>query len=202
MDYFFYFIVAFFLSALGTVPVGLITLTITKKTLDKGRNSGILAAFGATIPEFIYTFTALKGIAFFAKEPAIEGYIKNFSIVLFIGLGIYYFLKKESKSKPKKIRDKRDFFDGFVIGLMNLLIIPFWLFVGVWLQNFDFVFEENIPITIFSVGAALGALAVFYVYIFLAESVLNQSEKINYYSNKIMGVLLLGLGIYQLVNSL
>ena len=53
-----YFIIAFFLSALGTIPIGLITLTIAQKTLEKGKVAGWQIAMGATVIEFVYTLIA------------------------------------------------------------------------------------------------------------------------------------------------
>jgi len=40
MDLAKYFIIAFILSALGTIPIGLITLTIAQKTIEKGKSAG------------------------------------------------------------------------------------------------------------------------------------------------------------------
>ena len=79
-----YFFVAFILSFLGSIPIGLITLTIAQKTIQNGRRSGLMVALGATIMEFVYTFIALLSLEFFTQNTAIGNYIKTFALVLFL----------------------------------------------------------------------------------------------------------------------
>ena len=156
-----YFFIGLVLSFLGSIPIGLITLTITQKTIEKGRTSGLMIALGATIIEFIYTFIALVSLDFFANNDEIGQYIKMFATVLFLGLGAYYFFKKNTTSlKPTPTYDYFDFFRGIAVGAMNLLIVPFWIFLGLWLESNGYIFDNYDIITSFSFGSAIGALLI------------------------------------------
>ena len=199
MTIFFYFIIALVLSFLGSLPIGLITLTITQKTIQNGRHSGLMIALGATVMEFIYTFIALLSLDFFTQNTAIGNYIKIFATVVFLVMGIYFLWKKNSAQlKAASEYNYFDFLRGFIVGVMNMLIVPFWIFLGIWLESNGISFEKNSIIFVFSIGAAIGALLAFLGYILLSEYIVSKTKEINRYTNKAVGVLFLGLGIFQL----
>lgn len=198
-----YFSIAFILSFSGSIPIGLITLTIAQKTIQNGRRSGVMIALGATIMEFVYTFIALLSLDFFTQNTAIGNYIKTFALVLFFILGIYYLWKKSNPNQQKiSSYNYYDFLRGFIVGMMNMLIVPFWIFLGIWLESNGILFQNKIEVTIFSLGSALGALLAFLGYILLSEFIVKKSKEINRYANKAIGIIFLGLGFFQLFNLL
>ena len=194
-----YFIIAFFLSALGTIPIGLITLTIAQKTLEKGKVAGWQIAMGATVIEFVYTLIALYGLEALSIESAWKRYVQIGTLFLFLILGIYYYRKAPSTLRATKSSSQRlDFFLGMGVGMMNMLIIPFWLVVGLWLESNGMNFDEAGCIVWFSVGAALGALLIFVVYIEGSHAILQKSQSIATYANKVIGIIFFLLAIVQL----
>jgi hypothetical protein len=42
-----------------------------------------------------------------------------------------------------------------------MLIIPFWIFLGIWLGSNGILFENKSIIFVFSIGAAIGAFLAF-----------------------------------------
>lgn len=194
-----YFIIAFLLSALGTIPIGLITLTIAQKTITKGKQAGWQVALGATIMEFIYTLIALYGLDALSVENSWNTYLKMGTSLLFLILGIHYLSKSSSELKKANDSNQRiDFLQGIGVGMMNVLIVPFWLVLGLWLQSNGLAFEQHKELFSFSIGAALGALLIFGVYIEGSLLLLGKSQKITKYTNKIIGSLFLGLALFQL----
>ena len=195
-----YFIISFVISAIGSLPTGLITLTIMQRTLEAGKKAGYMLSFGATVMEFVYTYIALYGLTFFQESVATNYYMQVFATVVFFAFGIYNFFK-ESKP-PAAPTDSYDYFDfgrGFIVATMNVLIIPFWLFIALWLSgSYDMTFDSQTNIIVFSLGSALGALAVFIGYAELGQYILARIGKIVKYTNKIVGVVFILLGIYQL----
>lgn len=203
MDLLYYFFVSLVISFLGSLPIGLISLTVVQGTIAKGKHAGLMIALGATIMEFVYTFVALKSLDLFAENIEWDNYIKIISTIVFFTLGGYYFFKQPSAvSKPEARYHYFDFLRGFVVGFVNLLIIPFWIFIGVWLQSNGMVFDNNVCIINFSIGSALGALFAFILYIWFSGYIEGHLQQINQYTNKIFGLLFIGLGIYQLVQLL
>ena len=194
-----YFIISFLISAIGSLPTGLITLTIMQRTLEAGKKAGYMLSFGATVMEFVYTYIALYGLTFFQESVATNYYMQVFATVVFLGFGFYNFFK-ESKppTTPSNDYDYFDFGRGFLVATMNVLIIPFWLFIALWLANYEMTFDNQTNIMVFSIGSALGALAVFIGYAELGHYILARIGKIVKYTNKIVGVVFVVLGIYQL----
>ena len=200
MNLLYYFLVSLVISFIGSLPIGLISLTVIQRTIAKGKRAGLMIAAGATIMEFVYTFIALKSLDLFTESIELGNYIKIFSTIVFFILGAYYFFKQVSEvSKPASNYDYFDFLRGFVVGLMNLLIVPFWIFIGVWLQSYGMVFDDNAFIANFSFGSALGAFIAFYGYIWFSGLIKDRLDQINNYTNKIFGVVFFGLGIFKLI---
>lgn len=198
-----YFIIALILSFLGSLPIGLISLSIVQRTLEKGRQAGLMIALGATIMEFVYTYLALISLDLFAENNEIGNYIKIIATFVFFILAFYYLLKKNApKIQASTSYDYFDFLRGFIVGMMNLLIVPFWIFLGIWLKTYGYTFVQQDELIFFSLGAALGALLAFILYVWGSEMVMKKTDSINQYTNKIVGFIFLGLGIFQLVSQL
>ncbi len=200
MHLIFYFLVALILSFLGSLPIGLITLTITQKTIEKGMRAGLLIALGASVMEFGYTYLALMSLELFTENLAFESSIKIVAITVFMILAIYYYFKKPSSNlQPSSTYDYFDFFRGVVVGLMNVLILPFWIFLGIWLVSNGMDFNSQPYLLIFSFGATIGAFLAFLGYIWGSKLIEKKVVTLNQYTNKIVSVLFFGLGIFQLI---
>ena len=198
-----YFIIALVISFLGSIPIGLITLTITQKTIQNGLQSGLMIAFGASVMEFVYTFVALFSLDFFNQNATVANYIKIFAIIIFLGMGIFYLWKKSTpKMQTAPDKKRKDFIRGFLVGAMNMLIVPYWIFFGMWLKSNGLVFDSTFYIIIFSLGATVGALLAFFGYIWLSEYIVKKIKEINRYTNKVIGCMFLGLAIYQAIQFL
>ena len=125
-----YFCIAFVLSALGSMPIGIITLKVAEKTIHDGYRSGIMISLGATVIEFLYTYIALVSMDFFIQNVSVNLYIKLIAMTVFFALGFYHFLKKTKTILDSEGEYKTfDFIKGILLAAMNLLIIPFWIFL-------------------------------------------------------------------------
>ncbi len=195
-----YFLVAFLLSALGSMPIGMISLKVTEKTIHDGFRSGVMVSLGATVIEFLYTFIALSFTDFFLDNVSVNSTINLVAMTVFFGLGFYHLFKRtntilESGGEYKSF----DFIKGFLLAAMNMLIIPFWIFLVIWLKNYGFEFSTEIQILVFSTGSALGALSIFLLYTRLGKYIVQRIQKVAFYTNKTVGILFLLLGIYQFI---
>ena len=201
-----YAIVGFFLSVLGSIPLGLITITNMERTVHRGTWSGIVVALGATVAEFLYTFIALKFLSYFLEQVQISQSINIFSVFVFLGLGIFYFFRTAGTSisgkSPLMRHHYQDFFKGVIIGFMNMLIIPFWIFIGAMLETHNMYFASDRLILVFSAGAALGALAIFLLYVKLVKLIAKKIKQVVHYTNRVVGVLFFALTLFQLIRLL
>jgi threonine/homoserine/homoserine lactone efflux protein len=194
------FLIAFALSFIGTLPPGLITLTITQTTISEGKSAGFRNALGAIIPEFIYTYVALIGIDFLLDHADIGHYIQWASVFIFLALGLWFwFAKPPEISKVKVEANHRKFFlRGLTAGFFNFLIVPFWVVVVGWLRSNGYVIDGQPVFLGFSLAGAFGALLAFVLYIELGGMILRRFKTVAVYVNRIIGGLFLALFAYQL----
>jgi len=194
------FLIAFALSFLGTLPPGLITLTITQTTISEGKSAGFKNALGATIPEFLYTYLALIGIDFLLDHADVGHYIQWASVVVFLTLGLWFwFAKPPEMGKVAVAANHRKFFlRGLTAGFFNFLIVPFWVVVVGWLRANGYVIDGQQVFLGFSLAGALGAFLAFVLYIGLGAVILRRFQTAAVYVNRVVGGLFLGLFAYQL----
>jgi threonine/homoserine/homoserine lactone efflux protein len=194
------FLVAFALSFAGTLPPGLITLTITQTTISEGKSAAFRNALGATIPEFIYTYLALIGIDFLLDHADIGHYIQWASVFIFLALGLWFWIAKPPEiGKVQVEANHRKFFlRGVTAGFFNFLIVPFWVVVVGWMRANGYVIDGHPTFLGISLAGALGALLAFVLYIELGGVILRRFQTVAVYVNRIIGGLFLVLFAYQL----
>ncbi len=195
----FIFIVALFLSFVTSLPLGLITLNVVQKTIQDGRKSGIVLSLGATLIEFVYTYIALISLDLFEKNAELASGIELIATLTFFAMGFYFLWKKQKKQTSLSAEyNSLDFLQGVLIGAMNVLIIPFWIIVAIWLIGQGMVLEGQAAIISFSLGSAIGAFFAFWGYAYASERIVEKMDSIARYTDKVIGFLFLGLGVFQL----
>jgi threonine/homoserine/homoserine lactone efflux protein len=203
MNLFFCFVIAFIISALSSFPTGLVTLNVMQRTKDAGKKAGYMFSLGALVMEFVYTYIALFGLQFFQENVATNFYMQVFATLVFFGFGFYNLFKKQKELELDQ--GKVDYFDfgrGVLVTSMNVLIIPFWLFIAHWLSTYDLFFDTPILLMVFSIGSALGAFVVFILYVELTHFILGRIGKVVQYTDKLVGIIFFILGIYQVIQFL
>ncbi|MEL7424141.1 MAG: LysE family transporter [Bacteroidota bacterium] len=204
MELLIYFAVALTISAVGSIPPGLITLSILRRSVQINRKAALWVSAGALLPEFIYTYLALVGYRYLQQNHVVEERIQQLATAVFLLFGIYYLLKKKSTDlklpEEGEVKENAtDFGRGLGVGFLNMLIIPFWVIVAGWLGSYDFSFDNSALILSFCFGAAIGAGIVFWAYVELGNWLVQRLGRIDYYTNKAVGGIFLGLGILQLI---
>jgi len=201
MDIVYYLVASVVISFLGTLPIGLITLTIAQRTITQGKNAGMKVALGATIMEFVYTFIAVKALDFFNENVQLNQSIKIASAILFLMVGLYLLFKKPKKEiEIKGKKSYKNFIAGLIVGTMNFLIVPFWIFFGLLLESYGMAFEDYSKLVVFSIGSALGALIGFILYIWFSAVIKEKLIAVTKYTNKIFGILFLILSLVQFLH--
>ena len=129
--------------------------------------------------------------------------IHQLATAVFIVFGAYYLLKKRSADLAIPDDERvyaTNFSRGLGVGLLNMLIIPFWVFVAGWLGGrLGYSFDSTALVIAFCLGAALGAGLVFWAYVELGNWLVQRLGQIDYLTNKAVGGIFLGLGLLQLI---
>ncbi len=197
------FLIALFLSFIGSLPLGMINMAVANTAIRKGVNAGIFVGMGAALVELFQVFIALKFSWLFQEGGTFGNIIQIIAVIVFFTAGIYFLFFAKTKSKEiefiTETKKRYELIKGMGISSLNVMVIPYWIFYGTLLIENGWLEKDDKTVFIFSLGAMTGAFLLLVVYAFLGDKVLSKSEQITRWVNKFIGVVLIGFGIYQMV---
>ena len=197
------FFLATLISFLGSLQPGLLNMGILYTGYHRSKSAAIRMAIGGVVPELIYSSIAI----FLYLKAAEYIYIKEVLSFLFIPLlflaGVYLYRKKAKEEASHSLKST-DFKNGFMIGLVNPLLIPFWL---IWVQQVvqrGYIKLKNPSVQIaFVIGTAVGALLLLLMVAFFTVKYKEQLERtLKGKINKLLGIICIILAFVELVRLL
>ncbi|MBK7966237.1 MAG: LysE family transporter [Bacteroidetes bacterium] len=197
------FFLATLISFLGSLQPGLLNMGILYTGYHRSKSAAIRMAIGGVVPELIYSSIAI----FLYLKAAEYIYIKEVLSFLFIPLlflaGVYLYRKKAKEEASHSLKSN-DFKNGFMIGLVNPLLIPFWL---IWVQQVvqrGYIKLKNPSVQIaFVIGTAVGALLLLLMVAFFTVKYKEQLERtLKGKINKLLGIICIILAFVELVRLL
>ena len=196
---FFGFIMAF----VGLLAPGMLNMTAVRTSIENGKKAGIVFSGGAASVVFLQASIALIFTNYLNQHPEIIEKLKIAGVVVFFILAIFFFLQARKSSKAEgKARKGNLFFIGMFMSSMNMLAIPFYLGMSTFLSAKEQLILEQPYITIYVLGAALGAFMLFVTYVSLATIIVKKVQFIAKNINYILSVLFLILASLTLVKIL
>src|SRR5690554_2317862 len=163
------FIVGLIGSLIGVLPPGLINMYAAKVSSAEGRKKGMLFALGVCVTVMIHTSVALLFARYIEMHPEIVNVLQKVALGIFISLTIYFFFI--AKDTRREIRDPDSysktnrFFSGMFLALLNLLPIPYWIYLGITFSVFGWFTFSQPELWVAVVGAGLGTLSILALYI-------------------------------------
>lgn len=177
-------------------------MTVADTAIRRGMKAGIWVAIGASIVELIQSFVAIKFTWLFAENSELDFWLGIIALVVFWGLGIYYFFiakaSEPSINAEKEEKKLPDFFKGMMVSSMNVLVIPYWVFYGSYLNTQGWLELENDSIIAFVLGVMTGTFALLLLYAKLGQMITKSAAQWTGYVNKFIGVIFMLFGIYQI----
>jgi threonine/homoserine/homoserine lactone efflux protein len=179
-------------SFLGSLPIGILNVTIVKLSLQHGAKQALYFALACAWVEMGYSLLAVQLTTTLVRLEAYRFPLHLLSIsVLFIA-GIYYLQHKPVVGAGKKQKLSGAFYQGVVLSLINIVAVPFWLFYTVVLQNYEWVaIGTALQITWYVAGIALGTFLGLLSFAALARLADKRLVLEGRWINRIVGVLLL-----------
>ncbi len=159
------FIAAF----IGVIPPGLLNITAAKISMNQGRKSATIFAFGVALTVALQTAIALLFARYLDQHPEIVQLLRQIALGIFICLTVFFFFiakdtRRRTKTDVAKSKKGR-FFLGMFLAAINLLPLPYWVYISITFNGFGwFEFSTQALITCV-IGAALGTLAMLALYI-------------------------------------
>ena len=112
-----------------SAPLGPIGVLVIQRTLNNGRNAGILTGFGAAVSDLIYALISGLGLSFIVDFITSNGSSLQIvgSIIILI-FGIYLWRKNPVKDLDPNQSSKSSYFKYFITGIILTLSNPMIIF--------------------------------------------------------------------------
>lgn len=199
------FIAGIILSLMGSLPPGLISLSVAQTSIMRGFLPAIVLAMGAAFAEFFQAVGAVVFADWFLAHPVAAKIFQYVAIPIFLGLGVYlWFFAKAPKppSGPVMRAPFRQFLQGIVISVFNLLAIPYWVAYAGWLQVNGWWQYGWHYTAAFAAGVTIGTILALGLYAWLANELTRRSEKVALIANRVVALIFLGLALKLIVDVL
>lgn len=169
MAIFYNFLIGFVGALIGVLPPGLINMYAAKISMKEGRKKGMLFSFGVCVTVMIQTSIALLFARYIEMHPDIVDILQKVALGIFISLTIYFiFIAKDTRREIRNgdsYSKTRRFFAGMFIAMLNVLPLPYWIYIGITFSAFGWFSFAQPDLSVAIIGSGLGTLAALAVYI-------------------------------------
>ncbi|MES2447196.1 MAG: LysE family transporter [Bacteroidota bacterium] len=207
-------IIGILLNAMGYIPPGNINLTVAQLTINKGMRQALYFILSFSIVEVFFTFGMMRFARWIVSDVSLDAsvsevrlgtYVDVFMIMLFIVMGTITWVnrKKLPKTRAEDNRSKRgSVFYGMLLGVLNPVQIPFWLFFGNYIILHDWIETDYLSLVIFSLGSGMGSALALYGYAHFAKYIQEKFALSSLLINKSIAIFLWVLALYLIVKQL
>ncbi|MBL7828733.1 MAG: LysE family transporter [Saprospiraceae bacterium] len=198
-------IAGFVLSLLGSLPPGLISLTVSYTAIGMGVLAATMVAAGAAFAEFFQAWLAVVLSDWFLSNPGVSAVFEWVAVVVFSVLAIFMLFFAQPPKKPGEIKMANwpvYFLRGVLISAFNLLAVPYWFTYCGWLRV-EGIWQEGLTCTlVFSLGVSLGTMFAMGIYIWLSTLIVSRAHQVARYANRLIGLIFVFLALKTLINLL
>ncbi len=198
------FALGFFISLLGTLPLGYLNVISLQILLEKGNWAAASFIFGIVAVEFFVLKIAAFGAKWLVEQKKLLLFIDIFTIVFFSGIAFYFFFnigneKNFSLSQLQLIQFP--FVLGLVLNSLNFMQWPYWSGIYLYLFRTEKIKPKTNQNNIFITGALLGTFAGMMLFAQTGNYFLiDKKAAIGKYLNIIFTLIFSGLALIQLIN--
>lgn len=191
------FLLGVILNMLGYIPPGNINLTVVQITITRGIRQALyfIGAFAAV--EILFTFAVMRFVQWLSSEINLVNTIDIVMVFMFGILGVLTW--RSRKEMPKADYSKKDSIRyGMLLGVVNPMQIPYWLFVGTYLISHEWIDIGYLSLTIFSIGSGIGAALALYGFVRFAQYIKEKFDLSSYIVSKSIALLFFALSAYHI----
>ncbi len=191
------------LSLIGSLPPGLISLSVAQTSIFRGFWPAILLALGASVAEFFQALGAVVFADWFLAHPAAARAFETGVIPIFLGLAVYlWFFAKAPRAVniDLPVSPWRQFGKGILLSVFNLLAIPYWVAYAGWLRINGWWEPGSVYLFLFAAGVTAGTMLALGLYAWLAQELARRSDLVARLANRFVALIFLGLGLKLLAD--
>jgi threonine/homoserine/homoserine lactone efflux protein len=191
------FVVGWAVSFLGSLPLGILNLTIVRISLQQGLRAALAFALACTLVEFVYSYGAVWLTGLIVQYAFFKFLTDGLTMLLLLGLGTYY-LRKQIASSTASGKSDKPFVLGIGLSIINVAAFPFWIFYTALLTQKGWVsLPGPSPVLMYVLGIALGTLTGLWFFVGLGQRLNAFLSAHLHRFDRVMGWLCMGLAMVQ-----
>lgn len=154
------FLAGFTFSFIGSIPPGMINVSVAQLSLNKQFLAAIRFAIVAALIEYPYVLIAVHFESWIISSPVV---IANFQLIAGTVMLLLGIINLWSSANPSKLTEKfkeSGFRKGILISLANPLAIPFWVGVTAYLKSNQWIDTGSNNIYFYALAVSLGTFTL------------------------------------------
>ena len=205
------FLIGIVINAMGYVPPGNINLTLAQLTINRGMRQawGFILAFSCV--EVFFTFGMMRFARWISSDVEIDAIkvgdfqlsllIDVFMMVLLLVMATLAWKNRDKVYQPKTTEDSRkgSVLYGIILGVLNPVQIPYWLFFGNYVILHEWITTTYPSLIVFSLGSGVGSTVALYGYAHFAKFIQEKFTLSSRLINKCIAIFLYCLALYLVI---
>lgn len=190
------FFVGYLAAFIGLIPPGLLNMTAAKIGVKQGRKPALIFSSGVLLIVCIQTGVGLLFARYLERHPEVVEILQKVALGIFLALTFYFFvLARDSRREvPKGVKRSKTnrFLYGVLLSTLNLLPIPYWVYISISFSAFGWFFFDPSIIGWAILGSGLGTFSMLMLYIYFFRRRLpigNFGFNVNYLIGGITGLI-------------
>lgn len=196
------FAIGFIAALVGVIPPGLLNMSAAKISMKQGRKIALLFSAGVCLTVCVQTYVALLFARYLDKHPEIIDMLQKVALGIFLCITIYFFFiaKDTRREIPKEVNHSKTnrFFYGILLAALNLLPLPYWVYISVTFSAFGWFSFEQPGLWAAVIASGFGTFLMLAIYIqFFKQKEENKRSSIN--MNYIIGLITAMISVITLI---
>jgi len=196
------FAIGFLAALVGVIPPGLLNMSAAKISMKQGRKIALLFSAGVSLTVCVQTYVALLFARYLDRHPEIIEILQEVALGIFLSISIYFFFiaKDTRREIPKEVNHSRTnrFFYGILLAALNLLPIPYWVYISITFSAFGWFTFEQPGLWATVIASGFGTFMMLAIYIqFFKQKEENKRSSLN--MNYIIGIITTIISVITLV---
>lgn len=192
------FLIGFVAAFVGVIPPGLLNMSAAKISMKENRKAAVLFSVGVCVTVILQTLVALFFARYLDKHSEIVDMLQKVALGIFICITIYFFFiaKDTRREIPESVNYSKTnrFFYGMLLGVLNLLPLPYWVYISITFAGFGWFKFTTPEIWAAVIASGMGTFAILLLYIQFFKGKKNKAKfKVN--MNYIIGLVTLTISI-------
>jgi threonine/homoserine/homoserine lactone efflux protein len=164
------FFVGYIAAFVGLIPPGLLNMTAAKIGVKQGRKPAVIFSFGVLLVVCIQTLVGIFFARYLEGYTAVVDVLQKVALGIFLALTFYFFLlaKDSRREVPKGVKKSgaNRFLYGLLLAAINLLPIPYWIYISISFSAFGWFFFDSSLVVWAVIGSGSGTMSMLLLYIY------------------------------------